>query len=923
MAVAKERKPLRAAAILIFAGTALCCLLYLGFARHRYQNILASEAIMLAQSIETMLHPEHVQTLTGTEKDLLNPEYDIVKRSLARLVETSNPIRFAYLVGLRDGKVVILLDSESPDSPDYSPPGQVYSEADESFLIPFTTGKTILTRPVTDRWGRWISALVPLRNPAGSGVFVVLGIDYAVTEWNARLLERMIPDFVIATCFLVIVFAFSRMLAQHGSLRRLADRLAVKEALYRSVFEQAPVGIAVVNDKNFVVRSDSGESNINPMFERILGRDGEELRNLQWTEITHPDDLASDLEKYARFRDGIVKTYTMEKRFVKPDGSVVWTQMTISPLLDSPYSESMHLCLLEDISARKKMEASLVESERSKAVLLSNLPGMAYRCDWDRDWTMRYVSAGCEALTGWPPESLIGNRDISFNEVISPEYRELLWEKWRGTLPLRKPFQQEYEITTAGGDRKWVLELGQGVWNEKDELLALEGIILDISDRKRIEDELKYASEHEPRTGLRNRKSLEESIEREHGSAGVGNEALVGVNLGAIHILNLRYGFKYSQELTKKLAGVLTGLCDENIQLYHTYQYRFAFYLTGYRDRVELNLFCAKVALTLEKLLAEERIPVGIGVVEIGKDEVLDIDQLLKTLLIASEREMNALSKDLFISFYDEETRLAVLREEKIGEELVRIAAGDEDRKFNLQFQPILDIGTGRMSGFEALARMNSDAFGEIPPSEFIPIAEKTKLIIPLGKRIILEAVDFLRLLDEGGFADLKVFINISAVQLLREDFSESLRRLLLDLDVDPKRVALEITESVLDTTYQHVNEILRSLKSEGFGIALDDFGRDYSSLARERSLDIDYLKIDQFFIDALREEDPAKAISSDIISIGHKLGHRVIAEGVETEAQLEYLRAHGCDMAQGFFIGRPMGAPEAIGILRPGGDIE
>ena len=177
----------------------------------------------------------------------------------------------------------------------------------------------------------------------------------------------------------------------------------------------------------------------------------------------------------------------------------------VAPFTLSDHQQYNHICLIKDITERKAIEKALHESERSKSVLLSHLPGLAYRCNYDHDWTMQYVSNGCFNLTGYPPESLLYNRDITYNEVISPEYREALWNEWERILAARQPFKYEYEITTASGERKWVLEMGQGIYNEDGEVEALEGIVLDISDRKAVKNALKYNNEHDRLTGLYNR----------------------------------------------------------------------------------------------------------------------------------------------------------------------------------------------------------------------------------------------------------------------------------------------------------------------------------------------------------------------------------------------------------------------------------
>ena len=235
---------------------------------------------------------------------------------------------------------------------------------------------------------------MPIKDPENGEVFAVFGVDYSASEWNDRLRERMIPDLVIVISLLILFFVLLRFWSQNFTLREVSKKLALNEALYRSVFDQAPIGIAIVNDKSFATRSEYIQMNINPMFEQIIGWTSSELTKIAWTEITHQDDLETDLEKFGQFKSGKIDGYSLEKRFLRPDGSSVWTNMKISHFLGGPEMQPMHLCLLEDISMRKAIEESLTESERSKAVLLSHIPGMAYRCNYDPDWTMRYASDG-------------------------------------------------------------------------------------------------------------------------------------------------------------------------------------------------------------------------------------------------------------------------------------------------------------------------------------------------------------------------------------------------------------------------------------------------------------------------------------------------------------------------------------------------
>jgi PAS domain S-box-containing protein len=914
----RSKLELKRSSIVIFtAVTLVLCGLYLHLSWNRYEDIVSSEAVMLAESLESLLHPEHIVELSGTDQDLDKPEYITIKHTLMRLLENENPVRFAYLMAERDGKIIFLLDSEPPDSPDYSPPGQIYEEADDLSWEPFKSGKTVLTAASTDRWGTWISVLVPVKDQASENVIAVFGIDYSAQDWNLRLWRRMVPDFIIVLFFLLIVFALLRVLNQRSFLKKLSEKLALEEALYHSIFDQAPIGIAVLRDKSFVFHPELENMNINPKFEQILARKSSDFENIKWTDITYPDDLQADLDQFVKFQRGEIKGYSIEKRFLKPDGSSVWTNMRISPLSGIPHMNDMHLCLIEDISAHKQVELTLKESERSKSVLLSHLPGMAYRCKNDREWTMQYVSDGCLNLTGYQAESLLSNKDISYNEIITPKYHEPLRKEWEVVLAQKRLFRYEYEIETADGNHKWVLEMGQGIYNEHGEVEALEGIVLDISDKKKVEDQLKYFSEHDVWTGLYNRRRLYDVFRADQESGNARNAALVGVSLSSIHLLSLRYGFQYTQELIKSAAAALHQQCSDNYQLFYTYENRFTFYVRSYNDKKELLTFCETIATSLEFILSAERIGASISVMEIGVSKNLDIEQLLKNILVASDKGLDTTGSDIGISFFNDEIHKQILREEKISRELIQIAAGNNVERLFMQYQPILDLKSKRIAGFEALVRLNSKTMGLIAPAEFITIAEKTKLIIPLGNLIILQVLNFLNRLKEEGYNSTSIAINISVIQLLRDDFIKNLLQMTNEKHINTNSVILEITESVFASSFIEVNKILAKLKELGFLIAIDDFGTEYSSLSRERELNINCIKIDKYFVDKLLEVDPERSITSDIISMGHKLGHFVIAEGVETEMQLQYLKDHGCDKVQGYLIGKPLDEDAALALIR------
>lgn len=568
--------------------------------------------------------------------------------------------------------------------------------------------------------------------------------------------------------------------------RQLEEQKQVElKSVFNTIFSRAPIGISISYASGPKDKNVDPETQINSAFEQITGRTKEELIELGWASITHPDDLEKDLENYRKLKSGEIQSYTMEKRFVRPDGSSVWVEMTVASFHLPGESESGHIALLKDISSRKEFENTL-----------------------------------------------------------------------------------------------------------------------------------RYSSEHDSWTGLYNRNYLKTLLEGDDESRLREKRALVSVDLSTVQSLTSTYGFQYTQDLIKKIADMLRQFCTDRRLLFNTYENQFAFYLKGYKDKNELTEFSIEVAKQLEPVLLMERIKGGIGVIEIGEGDEKDVDLLLRRLLVTSEKAFNIYDRNIGICFYNEEIEKQMVREQQITLELAKISTDEKDFGLFVQFQPILDLKSNKISSFEALARLSIEGLGPVPPLEFIPIAEKKNLVVPIGRKIILQALGFLNKLKRSGYGSIGVSINVSAIQLLRDGFTDSLLEMIEQTQVLPKNVGLEITESVFASNHEKINRILGKLSDIGIHTAIDDFGIGYSSFARERDLNVNCLKIDKSFIDRLQYLESDDAITSDIISMAHKLGHCTIAEGVEHERQKEYLEKWGCDRIQGHLISKPLDEEDAIKFL-------
>ena len=254
-----------------------------------------------------------------------------------------------------------------------------------------------------------------------------------------------------------------------------------------------------------------------------------------------------------------------------------------------------------------------------------------------------------------------------------------------------------------------------------------------------------------------------------------------------------------------------------------------------------------------------------------------------------------------------------IQRERQLEKELAEISDGISEERFFLQYQPIIDLKKNKVCGFEALARLKSDVFGFVPPLAFIPVLERTKLIIPFGRIIVRKSLTFLKKIHELGYEEMSVSINISAIQLLSDNFTKKFLDIVKEVGVVPEKIWVELTESVFASNYQEINSVLGRLMEQGIRVAIDDFGTGFSSLYRLLAININSIKVDKAFMDGIELINIDEAITKDIISLGQKLRYTVVAEGVETEIQKDYLMAYGCDRAQGYFFSKPLNEQDAI----------
>lgn len=527
----------------------ILCSLYLFFAWDRHQRAAEAEAIQLVQVAGIFFQSNYAEAISD------GPERKKIADSLELLVTTIKHVQYAYILS-QNNEILILADATGAYPPDAQLVSQKCEESIKSNHHFLDAGKCIFAISST-ACGTYIDALTPVYDKNGS-VLAGLGFRYLSSEWYKALWIDLLPDIAVALFFVLLVGVWSNFLCRYAVLHGLSNHLMFQKNLYRKIFEQAPIGIALADcDKGAI---SPGFNSINPAGEVILGRSGTELLHINWTQLTHPKDLEVEFPQFQRFTEGKIDAYSCEKRLFKPDGTCVWVNVKLVKLVTNPVHDTMYLCLFEDISGRKKAEGFLRESERSKAAFLSHLPGMAYRCQYDEDWTMEYVSDGCEALTGYTSHDLIGTHKISYAGLIAPQFRMPILKNLARPLAEKNKFHMEYEIITKEGEHKWVLDMGQGVYDDFGNIEAIEGIVLDVTVQKKQKGQIVFLKEHDQLTGIYSRNRLQSEIKKlDHPSNWPLSVIVCDIN--GLRVINDAYGNEQGDKLIIKVAYLLQKCC--------------------------------------------------------------------------------------------------------------------------------------------------------------------------------------------------------------------------------------------------------------------------------------------------------------------------------------------------------------------------
>jgi len=439
-------------------------------------------------------------------------------------------------------------------------------------------------------------------------------------------------------------------------------------------------------------------------------------------------------------------------------------------------------------------------------------------------------------------------------------------------------------------------------------------VLLIISKNKEIE-KLAFCDKA---TNLYNKAYFIRLLEEEFKSNKNDKKAIILINCGTIELMKQFFEGKMVDQLLLEKANALKKLNIDERNLFRYSEDSFLVYITGYHNEDSLRKIGDKILALLDntthKMDCDAFIARRLGILEMGEN-YKNVDDIIKHLEITINKIQDLESDKHW--FFSDEIQKEILFDKLVEKELRKAAHVGFDEEFYLEYQPLVESKSNKIIGLEALARWNNKELGMVQPHKFIEIAERTQLIIPFGEWVIFKALEFLKQLESVGLNHIYLAINISAIQLLQDDFIDYLANAVERKMIEPQKIELEITESKFMYNYEENNRKLDLLRGLGITIALDDFGTGYSSLARLRNLNIDVLKVDRIFIENIINPYEEDVFVKSIIILANQLNLKVVAEGVETEEQKQYLLSENCHVMQGYLFSRPISAEKAISLIK------
>ena len=624
--------------------------------------------------------------------------------------------------------------------------------------------------------------------------------------------------------------------------------------------------------------------------------------NVWIDEHVHEDDRAVVAERLGDHLHGLHGQFESEHRVRKPGGGWSWVFVRGKIVDRDASGKPMRLSgTVRDVTASRA-------AERERRIAAEVIDSMTEAvCVTDLEFRFISANRAFTRMTGFEQQAVIGQSAELLNSAKHPadHYRSMREAfvrdgHWRGELWQRRKDGEEFLC--------W-LEISV-VHDAIGERTHYVGVMSDITDRKRAEQELRYLANYDTMTGLPNRALLSERLGQAilRGRHSGRRVAVLFLDLDRFKHVNDSMGHAAGDRMLRAAGARLRACIAPTDTVARLGGDEFTVVLenlasVGQAEDVAQKLLDAFVVPLHLDSGEDVVISPSIGI-SLFPDHGQDPGELLKSSDTAMYQAKDR-GRNMYMVYTAEMDAFARSRATLIA----ALRRGLERNEFHVVYQPKLSLVDNRVTGVEALLRWNNEEFGSVPPATFIPLAEETGLIVPIGEYVLNASCAQLRRWHDQGFTQLKVAVNLSMLQLLRADLAVRLRQILEIHGLQAGRLELELTETMVMANAEQSVRTLSELKAIGVTLAIDDFGTGYSSLSYLKRLPIDTLKIDQAFVGDITTDPEDAAITSTIITMAHSLGLDVIAEGVETAEQLQYLRSQGCDEIQGHWFARPLEA--------------
>jgi len=719
--------------------------------------------------------------------------------------------------------------------------------------------------------------------------------DIAVEAMKAGL-----DDYVVKTPHHCARLPVAARLALDRCAQRRSARMA--ERRFRDLFERVPIGL-------YRITPEGGILDANPALAQIAGFP-ERAALLACNAV----DFFMSAESFRRWRERVEVQETVrnfEGSVRRLDGGVIWVRHSARAVRDADGRTRYYEGAVEDITEARRAAEALRASEAHLRAVVDAEPECVKLLGPD-GLVRQMNAAGLALLEADGPEQVIGKPVM---DLIAPEHRET-FRAFNESVLRGNRGSLEFEIVSLKGTRRWLETHAVPLRDEKGETLHL-GITRDIGERKRAEERLNYLAHYDSVTGLPNRTLLADRMQQAMIEA-QRHERLVGIvflDLDRFKNINDSLGHEVGDQLLRAVAERLTGAVRKGDTVAR---------LSG----DEFTLVLADMAHVDDAVrVAQKILDVFMQPFRIAGRELFFTASMGITLYPFDEQEVEGLLRNADVAMYRAKelgrnsyhfytAEMTVKAEESLAlENEMRRAL--KRKEFSLHYQPVVDLRSGRIAGMEALLRWNHGERGPISPAQFIPLAEETGLIVPVGEWVLRAACAQAKGWHDAGFRELRLAVNISARQFQDKNFAFVVARILEETGLDPRALDLEITESVIMQQAEASVATLREFSARGVSFSIDDFGTGYSSLSYLKRFPIDFLKIDRSFVRDITTDTDDATLVATMITMAHGLGIKAVAEGVETQAQLAFLDEHRCDAIQGYYFSRPVPAEEFASLLR------